>query len=258
MGSVLVIAFPDPYLNKSYYAYNDVHITNTSFYLSPFGNGLSCCNVNAIKIKNVLLNNISHTSTIHPPEAGLITFCDYYPWGFLYRESCDLLTSRFYSLKVYDSTFKRNSGTGLCINAPQSSEVYVARSAILDHQQGGVVITSGHVGTKVMFYGNNISHNVNTLVGSASASALSIYATEDRIPNNNRAQDVPRLFRNYCQFVGNQRFGNTLIATVFISTNVRARITDSEFMDKSSSLALYCLGIILHTEEVPYTFIRPD
>ena len=232
IGSVLVIAWPDPYQNTQYNAYNEVLIRDTVLHLSPVGNGISCCNVRSINIVNVLLSNILHTFIAHPPEAGLITFCACYPWGVQFREDCDLISSGFHYLDIYNSTFKRNSGTGLCIKVPVNAAVIVRSSAILDHEKGGAMFTCGQYGTRVILRNNNISNNINTLRGSIKASALKIYTIEivDSPPHT-----IPELYLIQCQFVGNRHLGNTLITTVSIASHIRAYVTDSDFVDNYGS-----------------------
>lgn len=173
-----------------------------------------------------------HTFTAHPPEASLITFCAYYPWGVQYREDCDLISSSFEYLEIKNSTFKRNSGTGICIYVPVNAVAIITHSVILDHEKGGAMFTCHHHGTKVVLCDNNISNNINTLRGSIMASALSIYTIKIV---DTRPHKIPELYIIQCHFVGNRHFGNTIITTVSIKSHIRAIITDSSFIDNYGS-----------------------
>ena len=246
IGSVLIIAWPDPYQNAQYNAYNKVLIKDTVLQLSPIGNGLSCCNVRSINITNTWLDNTDHTFTAHPPEASLITFCAYYPWGVQYREDCDLISSSFEYLEIKNSTFKRNSGTGICIYVPMNAVAIITHSAILDHEKGGAMFTCHHHGTIVVLRDNNISNNINSLRGSIMASAVSIYTIEivDTHPHK-----IPQLYIIQCHFVGNRHFGNTIITTVSIKSHIRAIVTDSSFIDNYGS------AITAYTTDVDHVLI---
>ena len=248
VGSVLVIAWPDPYQNTRYDAYKKVLIKDTAFHLSPVGNGLSCCNVRSISMINISLSELFRTSTAQPapPESGLITFCAYYPWGIQFREECDLLTSSFLLLEIYDSMFKRSTGTGVCISVPTNAEVYFVSSTIRDHKKGGAMFESGPSGTRVILRNNSISNNINTLLGSATASALRIYTVEivDTHPHA-----IPEIYIIQCHFIGNIHLGNTLLSTVSIHSHIRAYIIDSEFVDNYGS------GITAYTKEKDHVFI---
>ena len=250
IGSVLVIAWPDRYQNTRYDAYKKVLIRDTAFRLSPVGNGLSCCNVRSISMINVSLSDIFHTSTAQPaaapPEGGLITFCDYYPWGLEFLEECDLLTSGFLLLEIYNSTFKRSTGTGVCISAPTNAEVYFVSSNILDHKQGGAMFTSGQNGTRVLLRNITMYNNSYNLFGSAAASALSIY-TRKIVDTHPHA--VPEIYIIQCHFRGNRHLGNALITTVSITSHIRAYVIDSEFEDNYGS------GITAYTTEKDHVFI---
>ena len=171
------------------------------------------------------LESTVHTFTAHPPEASLITFCAYYPWGVQYREDCDLISSSFEYLEIKNSTFKRNSGTEICIFVPMNAVAIITHSAILDHEKGGAMFTC------------HISNNINSLRGSVMASAVSIYTIEivDTHPHK-----IPQLYIIQYHFVGNRRFGNTIITTVSIKSHIRAIVTDSSFIDNYGSAITAC------------------
>ena len=241
IGSPLVIAWPEYDLFSKIRAYKNVVIRDTVFHLSPKGNGLSCCDVHSSLIKNISLSNLPSNSTTKPPESSLITFCRYFPWGVTELEVCDLLTTNIYDLRIYNSTFKRTNGTGICVNAPLGAYVVVKNSTIIDHSKGGVALSYENNGISMTLLNNTISNNVNTLQGSSMASALSVHTVN---VDNTHPLNIPRLRIDNTYFVGNKHIVSRPISTVAITSHIKASIHDCNFTDNyGSAITAYTTSV---------------
>ena len=224
-GSVLVIAWPEYYLITDYFAYKSVVIKNSAFNLAPVGNGISCCNVESLLIQDISISDLPQTSLITPPESRLVSFCAHYPWGLAEREVCDLITTGTRMMEILNSTFKRTSGTGLCIKVPLYAKVIVNKTIISGHTKEGAMFTYGGNGVEVILENTIICNNSNTFSGSIMASALSVYAS------NFEKTLIPKLTIIRTNFIGNAHFVSRPTTTVSITSHVRATIQDSNFID---------------------------
>ena len=223
VGSVLVIAWPEYYMkDKHYRAYKQVVIQDTIFYLSPTGNGISCCNVHSLFITNTSMSNLPYGSIAEPPESSLITFCSAFPWGLRFREVCDLLSANIYALEIRDSVFERTAGTGLCIDAPLNGLVYVKNASISDHTKGGAMFTYRDNGVKLTFRNCIKFNNSNTLPGSMMASAVRVYVVQI---DNALPHEIPKLRIAKSLVVGNSHItGSKPVSTLCVMSHVLATI----------------------------------
>ena len=243
IGSVLVVAWPDYMQKNPYSAYENVTVKGTVFYLSSVGNGISCCNVNSLTVVNVFMGNIHHDMyETYPPRVGFVsTFCHHFPWGLRTKEECDLLTSSIDRLIIHNSTFKRNSSTGLCIKVPTGAFVSIKSTAIVDHTRGGIKFSYDHKGMRIFLHGNNISNNINTWSSSSEASALSIYNT---FRDSESDYPVPKLYLFQTKFTDNRHVGNTLISTVSITSYIQTSISNCEFTGNyGSAITAHTTGV---------------
>ena len=232
IGSVLVIAWPEYYLTTDSHAYKSVLIRDALFQLSPKGNGLSCCNVYSLEIINISVGNLPPNWTSKPPERGLITFCRYFPWGLVELEVCDLITTNVVAMDVNNSTFKRSSGTGLCVEAPINAFINISRSTIINHIKGGAIFTYTNNGIKVYLQNNTFSNNTNTATGPEKASGLSVYTVNI---DNAEPHVIPKLSIYHTNFQGNRHSVSRPTSTVFITSHVKATIHSSNFTDNYGS-----------------------
>ena len=249
IGSVLVIAWPEYFLKTGTkrHAYDHVLIQDTVFHLSLTGNGLSCCNVHSLVITNTSMSNNHFMPMATPPETSLITFCHYFPWGIVFREVCDLLTASIDVLKIYNSTFVRTSGTGLCVSAPFRAAVFAVNSTISYHTRGGATFNYDDNAVNVFLINCSFSNNSNTLSGPTTSSALSVYTTKivDALPH-----EIPKLFVSQTHFVGNRHLVVKPISTVSIASHVLVAIEDSNFTDNYGS------AITAYTTDADHVLIR--
>ena len=241
IGSVLVIAWPEYYLTTDSYAYKKVLIRDTTFQLSPKGNGLSCCNVHLLVIINISVSNLPPNCTSKPPERGLITFCRYFPWGLIQREVCDLITTNIVTMDVNNSTFKRSSGTGLCVEAPINAFINISMSTIINHMNGGAIFTYTNNGIVVCLQNDTFINNTNTMTGSEQASALSVYTVKI---DNAEPHVIPKLNIYHTNFKGNRHLVSRPISTVSITSHVKATIHSSNFTDNyGSAITAYTTSV---------------
>ena len=233
IGSVLVIAWPEYYLNTDRHAYKSVLIRDALFQLSPTGNGLSCCNVYSLEIINISVGNLPPNCTSKPPESGLITFCRYFPWGLIQREVCDLITTNVVTMDVNNSTFKRSSGTGLCVEAHSNASIKISRSTIINHMNGGAIFTYANNGIVVCLKNNTFSNNTNTMAGSEKASAVSVYTVNIE---NTDSKLIPKLYIHHTNFEGNRHLVSRSMSTVSITSHsIEAKVYNSNFTDNYGS-----------------------
>ena len=147
---------------------------------------------------------------------------------------CDLLVSNVHVMKMYNSTFKRTTGTGLCINVPSNASVCIRNSTIIDHTKGGATFTyNGNDKIVVILDNTTISNNVNTLSGSSVASALSVYTVNIV---DTQSHKIPKLTMINTHFSGNGNLVSKPITTVSItSLNIIATVSDCNFTDNYGS-----------------------
>ena len=237
VGSPLVISWPVYDLYTTTKAYRTVVIRDTVLHLSSTGNGLSCCNVRSMVVENTSISSRPSDSPSKPPESSLITFCYYAPWGLDDLEVCDLLTTNIDLLRIYNSTFKRTSGTGMCLDVPLNGIVTIINSTIIDHMNGGAMFTYKDNGIDVTLVNTTMSNN--SLQGPSMASALSVYTV-----GNSHSKNIPKLRIDNTHFVGNKHLIGRLTSTISITSYLQAQVHNCNFTDNyGSAITAYTTNV---------------